>query len=126
MIDTTVPEAIRYISDPAVTEEFKCPNCGGVIHHRSWDKTRQTFCYHCLYCGHDSKITWAATAVLRAKGEVKFDENGAPIIPDDVTIPPMSGNPNNSALEVWEIMNPSIVVSGQSISGNDDDDINWG
>ena len=111
MIDATVPEAVRYVEDPAVTKEFRCPACGGTVHYRSWDVEHQTFCYHCLYCGHDSKVTWRAASVLRATGEVKFDENGDPVVPADLSIPALSNNPNNSALEDWKVMNPSIDVN---------------
>jgi hypothetical protein len=105
MIDKTVPEAVRFrSSDFSVTKELRCPVCGGHVQYRSWDAEHETFCFHCVYCGHDTKITWAAAAVLRAKGEVKFNANGAPIVPDDVTVPPLPEDPDNAAYEVWNIM----------------------
>lgn len=105
MIDKTVPEAIRFRSaDFSVTKELRCPVCGGRVQYRSWDAEHEAFAYHCTYCGHDSKITWAAAAVLRAKGEVFFDEDGEPIIPEDVEVPDLPEDPDNAAYEVWAIM----------------------
>lgn len=105
MIDKTIPEAIRFRSeDFSVTHELRCPVCGGKVSYRSWDAEHNAFCYHCTYCGHDTKITWEAAAVLRAKGEVKFDKNGAPIVPDDVEVPPLPADPDNAAYEDWAIM----------------------
>lgn len=105
MIDKTVPEAVRFRSaEFSVTKELRCPVCGGYIQYRSWDAEHEAFCFHCVYCGHDTKITWTAAAVLRAKGEVKFDDNGAPIVPDDVEVLPLPADPDNAAYEVWDIM----------------------
>jgi predicted RNA-binding Zn-ribbon protein involved in translation (DUF1610 family) len=105
MIDITVPEAIRFRSSEfSVTKELRCPVCGGRVHYRSWDAEHEAFAYHCTYCGHDTKITWPAAAVLRAKGEVKFDDAGDPIVPEDFEVPPIPEDPDNAAYEVWEVM----------------------
>ena len=113
MIDLTVPEAIRFRSSNfSVTKELRCPVCGGKVQYRSWDPVHEYFAYHCTYCGHDTQITWAAAAVLRAKGEVKFDEDGDPIIPEDVEIPDLPDDPDNSAYEVWAIMQEAEAASG--------------
>ena len=114
MIDITVPEAIRFKSaDFSVTKELRCPVCGGPVQYRSWDAEHEAFCYHCVYCGHDTKITWAAAAVLRAKGEVKFNANGTPIVPEDVEVPPIPSDPDNAAYEVWDIMKEIVAQEEQ-------------
>lgn len=119
MIDITVPEAIRFRSnDFSVTKELRCPVCGGRVHYRSWDAEHEAFAYHCTYCGHDTKITWPAAAVLRAKGEVKFDTNGDPIIPEDVEVPDLPDDPDNAAYEVWEIMQEAEAGSSDETDSN--------
>lgn len=57
-------------------------------------------------------MTWDAVAVLRATGSVKFDENKDPIIPNNVTVPPIPTDPNNDDYEKWDVMK---TVSAEGI-----------
>lgn len=114
MMDLSAPEAIRFRSTGfSKTREFSCPQCGGNIQYRDWDDEHEAFCYHCTWCGHDTKMTWDAVAVLRATGSVKFDENKDPIVPDGVTVPPIPSDPNNDEYEDWDAMK---TISAQGIS----------
>lgn len=114
MMNLSAPEAIRFRSNGfSKTMEFSCPQCGGNVHYRDWDSSHESFVYHCTWCGHDTQMTWDAVAVLRATGSVKFDENKDPIIPDNVTVPPMPLDPNNDEYEDWNVMK---TISAQGIS----------
>lgn len=104
MIDTRYREAVRYCSDFSYTRELRCPVCGMYASYRSWNAEKEAFAFHCNGCGHDTELTWKELAVLRATGELKWDEDGNAIVPEDVTVPPLPEDPNNNAFEKWDIM----------------------
>jgi predicted RNA-binding Zn-ribbon protein involved in translation (DUF1610 family) len=96
MIDI-FPVDERKIKDPVVTKDFSCQACGGTVCNRSWDAEHQTFCYHCLDCGYDSKVTLQTYVLGWRLGSL------------DLAIAP-----------IWKT-GKFIDVNGQSLSGNDGD-----